>query len=529
MNRTKESLDRRIMFGALAVVVLAFAVSVAYRYRFLIEDDLVGIHQFLLMHSTIIAENWHRSGFFNAHGLLYWYAKSIEYPGPLFQQVYTSFPAGGFILPYFVSWLFKLEVTPWLFQVYALLNQFFIGLTVFAIARQLTTPIAARPIVRAVFCVMPACSIFFAPGYLWHFGSTWFAEQAGVLPFVVAVFGDVLAIQSPQDSANHRRARLLAFAAVLFGTYCDPAFFLEVSIFRFIVKLGLQYNKKTRGFWRLGLECFVPFVLAVTVHLVQVFSLFGFERLVELVRHASDHINPTDRPITFGMLLLEYARQHFYLAYGRFRYLLPLIVLLTLASIIGRRSTKERRLTAIMLLGPPLLHILVWRRHTLAHNFNTVRLDPFVALASFCVVPLFIGEVLKKQTRLTLIAVMTSLFFIANAWQWKTIYRNVFISVVTQHKKPDVVERAKLIGKKFGYQDVLMSPDFRIHALHEMALIVYSKRTVHDVSSVSEMAALAKRYPTARPVVLSTQHTRVMGCKDVIKLSNELYYCYPKL
>lgn len=530
MNSAEKSNDRKITVGAIAVIALAFAASVAYRYRFLADENLVGIHQFLLSHSTVIAENWHRSGFFGAHGLLYWYAKSMEYATPLSQNVYPSFPAGGFVLPYFISWIFSIEITPWLFQVYALLNQFLIGVTIFVIARQLTATMVSRPFERAVFCVLPAITVFFTSGYMWHFGSTWFGEQAGVLPFILTVLGDVLAVRASEteNKVEYRRARLFSFAAVMFGTYCDPAFFIGISIVRFVLKTAIR-TEKQRGIWSILAECFVPFAIAVGLHFFQVLSLFGVERLVALVRHAFEHISPSDRPITLGMLFHEYAVQHLYLAYGRFRYFLPLVIFLTLLSIAMRQQPRERRVALIMLLGPPLLHVLVWRKHALVHNFNTVRFDPFVAIATFCIVPLYLYEILKKRTSLTRLAVFGTLFLVLNIWQWKVVYRSAFIAVVDTHKKPQLVERAKLIGKNFGEKDLLMSPDFTIHAHNDINLMVYSKRVVHMTESRSEMIAKIKQYPQARPVILSTQSRQIMGCNEVNKLSEDLYYCFPKL
>lgn len=517
--------DRRALQAGFLLLLLVFAVSVFYRYPVLIDDTLNRVHQYLLAHSTLIASNWQRAGFFNLHGLATWNVYSIETSTPELMKVYSSFPAGAFVLPYFVSWLLQLEVTPRTFQVYALLNQLLIALTVFGLARQLTSTIANRVIERLVLCLLPAFAILFAPGYMWHFGSTWFGEQAGVLPFVAVVYFDVLGLK------GNKHARWWAFAVVLFGTYCDPAFFLEVSFVRFLLKF-FERKKSTSfkdSFFSSGVEAFAPFAIAVFLHLSQLVTLYGAQRLWDFVVHALDHIKPpADRPITLKMLWMAYTTDYLHMAYGRLRYFLPLIIAGLVAIFFLRPALRERRFVFLSLLAAPFLHLLVWKTHARHHSFNTVRFDAFVALMTFMMVPLVLSESLKKVTRLRLIVALSAILLVLAARHWKGVYRDVFVASRVVDYPEDSVPRAKLINKTFGFEHLLFSSDFWIDDFHELTLVAHSKKAVYQIKALENTQDPIKQNPKAIPVLLFTQKNRDHGCSNVKVLSDSLYYCFLK-
>ena len=467
---------------AFLVLSACFALSLWLRWPELTEPVLGQAgHQLLLAHSAVIAQNWAHEGFFTLHGLAFWTSASAELPTWAARMPYTSFPGGAFALPALATALFKPASAIGIVRTYGVANQFFCALTVASISGTLLKR-------RGLWPLLPGIALLFTPGWSWHFPNSWFSETATILPFLLLARCDI---------AGRRGWTTTALTAAM--AYCDLSFAAEVTAWRIL----LGYARP----WAI-----IPVITVGAAHLAAMATLLGATSVTGLFLHAVDHTGTTGgQPEASVFDFIRRIKGYMDAAFG----VILWVFAGALALILRRSSHRHRPLlrALALLILPGVGHLLLFRHHAWAHNFNTLRLDAGLMVLLFVALPVVMGW----GRRFTALA---SVALVIMALHWQGLYKSLFTPGPPGPAAIRMTLAAQEIGRTFGPDTVLFSDDLPIPLGPDgLILSVYSRKTTYPL----------KYWRTAKKAALIFADGHAPPeCVERTRLTEGFAYCYSR-
>ena len=459
-------------------------------------------HDWLTASSVIFTDNWFREGIWNLRFGMYEEPKSPELSTQISRDPYISYPPGSVLPVFAISLLSNHEPTAGLVMSYDLLNHLLVTLVLSLTVFFFLNSLKLKPVFAAAFALVPIALVQLLPSPFYYFQNSFFSDQAVILPFVLAVFLEVLRA----DAAGRRRRTIDILLGLVFfyGAFTDwlfvfvfIAFFLKRLLAREIMlRPWRRFLRGSFGFAAGFLSGIALFFIHLTV---MMWSNLGwaFENLYHkyFVRSGIDY----DPGFRGRRYYLNVILGHIQQGYGWFGELLVLFSILFVATVgvyifikaAGKGVSREvRRIAqlAFITVTPCAMQMTVFLEHSAVHSFSALKLAVPLAIVPFVCFPVLLAVLLrdlvpKLDLSRTLpfvapAAVATALLYaVANHGGYRQFFAHQndywynIVAVTKRHDAPD---------------DVVFSPDMEI-PYHPPQPVALSMKRVYLVSSVEQI------------------------------------------
>lgn len=394
-----------------SVLVILTATACLFAYTVKIRSPWFGAlalshHQYQTADTLKNAKSWYREGPWNLLFANFYNPGSIEFPTLASRDYYATYPPGCIVAIYLAGLISGHEPAVSTAMAYNLANHFFIALflslTVFVFLRQL----GLGPWVCLGFSLVPVLLELLLPGPIYWHQSTFFADEAILLPFVLFVFLEVA-----RYSVKERRwldALDLLQAAVMFYGFLTDWLFFFVALVVFCKRLvesgfgpGLsRFLARSIRFWSGG-------VLAMSLYAVQVYLLGGFSQVMTKFLRRSSFLSgevPLDlHPAQKFSVFDVFWGHHIPYSFGKPAAVLLLAnlgLLLLIVGILayryrvkGQEATVRIRRTAwliAMFLVPCFMQVYFLKQHTLIHLFSALKFSLPLAVVPLVLTPVLL-------------------------------------------------------------------------------------------------------------------------------------------
>jgi hypothetical protein len=479
-------------------VVLLFAHTVRARAPWFgkLSD---GRMFWLTAHTWRVLENWWEEGALSSRFLLYDNPRSVEHRSRADRVPYVSYPPGAMLPPFALARITGIRPSPSLIMAYDLANHLAIALLLAALGFAAARSSGIEPRLAALAGASPAAVVLLAPGPMYWFQNVYFADQAVILPFVLAL---VLEWARGSGGRAGRLAARLSPWVVLWGCLVDYLFvFVTLALFvgRWLAgEHGLRPAARLRATLR--------FWLAPAAAL----ALFGLHLAASgearsLVGRALWRAGPATRAADGG----EAHPLLFWLPAARFQYGASGVALLVASAlalaglaIAARRradATPAERRGAARLLGlaalalaPCLAQLYALRQHSAIHDFSVLKLVVPLALLPFVVLPLAVLERLRARRpaaagrRAGLVVLATTAAAATYLGAVHPGFAALFPPSGVGHAKA-----AALLRRECGYRDIVFSPHLEIDR-YPPQLLALSRERVYRVAGPRDLRRRAR-------------------------------------
>lgn len=518
--------------GTLLCILLLFSITlIIFQYTVEIREpwfgELSGVepsnghHQWLTGSTVEFTKNWYNEGPVNLEFLMLQNPSSVEFPTLSSRDPYLSYPPGVVIPIYVISELTKQEPTPALVMGYNLLNHFliafFLSLIIFFFLRK---HLKVNLLNSFLFSVIPIFLELLLPAPLYWHQNAFFTDQAVILPFVFYIFleviRDILKDSTIENRRNLRIVNILQNITLFYGFLTDWLFvFIGLTIYikrildksiplsreMFLNRNFFVFIKESVKYW------FVP-LLVLFLFAVQVTAIGGSGQVISkalfrtgMSSSGASYLND-GLSIFMGYIIEGYGR----IAVGLIVASLTFFVLIGLYLALGR-FRKHENLNKIkkviclmgMLLVPCILQVLVFRNHSVIHDFSVLKFSIPLATIPFVLLPITIAllfenplknllnklKPLRRFNKYNLILLMVFLIVFITASPY-------MISEFPHYKGmfPPANNTFEVIGTSLqentGYNDVVFSPDFQIPENPPQQLS-YSMKRVYQINSMNNI------------------------------------------
>lgn len=466
-------------------------------------------HQILTAETLKFTQNWYREGPVTLKFAMLENPKSIEFPTLASRNPYTSYLPGAIIPIYIISKLQGNEPTPSLIMKYNLINHFliafFLSLIIFFFLRQ----IKIDYINSFLFSTLPIFLELLLPAPLYWHQNVFFSDQAVILPFVLFIFLEV--IRSAATDKKLKVINIFQYFIMFYGVLTDW-FFVFVVFTVYIKRIFegemfkgsiLTFLKKSFTYWAIPL-------IVVLLYIIQLFSLGTVRQTIDKLflrsGTSADGINYTD---IFYNRVLEFM----YSGYGEIitlalfvSMLIILIYFVTFFILRIRVDKNIKKITAIIgiLLVPCLIQLLIFKNHTIMHEFSVLKLSIPLTTIPLVLVPIFLFFIFMgpyddkkyilrfKDHCMKFNYILFMVFLIAAAL--------TSISILSEHNNyqkffstssNNYEELGNSIQKNTQYNDIVFSPYLEIVGYSQYGCsqieLAYSMKEVYRMSSLNDI------------------------------------------
>ena len=466
-------------------------------------------HQILTAETLKFTENWYREGPVNLRFAMLENPKSIEFPTLSSRTPYTSYLPGAIVPIYLISKLKGHDPTPSMIMKYNLINHFliafFLSLLIFFFLRQLNVDY----INSFLFATLPIFLELLLPGPLYWHQNVFFSDQAVILPFVLFIFLEVIRQRATDKILMF--INIFQYFLMFYGILTDW-FFVFVIFVVYIKRIFegeisrvsiLNFLKNSLVYWA------VP-VTTVYLYILQLLLLGTFNQTVTnvLVRTGIS----ADR-IDYTHIFLNRIIELMYQGYGEIitiALFISAVIFLRyfIAFYVLKLKTDELKriiwLIALLLL-PCLIQLIVFKNHTIWHEFSVLKLSIPLATIPFVLIPILLFFIFMNPNKNV---PYLSLRFKEHILKFNYVLFIVFIiaaaftsvSVLSEHNEyqkffstdsNNYHELGNSIQKNTHYNDIVFSPNLEItgYSAYGCSVIelAYSMKEVYKISSLNNI------------------------------------------
>jgi hypothetical protein len=515
LNEKTKVLLCIILLFSITLVIFQYTVSIREPWFGELSD---GHHQWLTGSTLEFTENWYNEGPVNLDFAMIQNPASIEFPTLLSRDPYLSYPPGTIIPIYFASEIIGHKPTVGLIMDYNLFNHFliafFLALIIFFFLRYLKYDILNS----FLFSIIPIMLELLLPAPLYWHQNAFFSDQAIILPFVVYIFLEVLRdrFRNLPKNRNIHILNILQNIVLFYGFLTDWLFvFIGLTVYikrivdgEIVLSREMFFNKRINLFIKESIKYWFTPLLALFLFVVQIFAVGSFNSVLSksLFRMG---VTPTGETylnngmnLFIGNITLNYG----HVAVGLIAASLTFFILTSIYLIFGRFKAHKnifkikRTLYLIgMLLIPCILQVLVFRNHSVIHDFSVLKFSIPLATIPFVLLPIMIFLFFEKSIdkKLKNINVLNKFNGINRGLL--ALFLIVFVAasfyIVNEHSDYKIMFTApngtyEVIGTSLeentGYNDVVFSPDFEISENPPQQL-AYSMKRVYQVNSTEDI------------------------------------------
>ncbi len=396
--------------SAAAVLALMLCAAGAFAYSVYVRSPWFGTspvcpETWLTSDTVLFTRNWYREGPWNLRFALVHEPLSIETPTLESREIYTSYPPGGMFAIYAVSRILRHEPTLNMLMACNLGAQYLITvllcLMLYLHLRRIDYPYVDAFILSLV----PVPIMLFLPSPAYHFQMSYFHDLAGLPPFVLIVFLELLrdGYASPSTRKWMGAAQgMVAFYGVL-TDWLVPLVLVCVYLKRFMRgQLAdwpeVSVRSGARQFLGRSLVFWLPGVLALALFALQLqhFDKFGalaakFQERTGMKAGTFLSLELSNRFWT-GHMIRGYGRLGRSLVIASMAGMAALPVLMGLRRLLRCRRNAALGETAaliFMLLAPCVLQVYFLKQHSahIFHFFSSVKFCVVLATVPFVLLP----------------------------------------------------------------------------------------------------------------------------------------------
>ena len=465
-----------------------------------------GLHVWLSASTLKFAKNWYREGPLNLRFGLFENPASIEFPDLSSREPYLSYPPGSVIPIYLLSVITGNEPSIPLIMDYNLSNHFliafFLALMIFIFLRQIKVDLVNS----FLFAIIPILLELLLPAPLYWHQNVFFSDQAVILPFVLYIFLEVI-----QDGLKDRYMHFFCILQnlVLFYGFLTDWLFIFIAGTVYIKRIfegKIKVSRNISHFFKESFKFWLAPIIAVIIYLYQLYSFSGFSKVLNRVIFRTGISNDGQNiPSGYGPFL-----HHFIEGYGDFGYyalvfalvILIILVLFILSEKVLKKNIdfKIKRICTLMaiLLIPCILQVLVFRNHSLLHDFSVLKFSVPLATIPFVLAPISLYLILKSyinihsikvnlrknlKADLGLLLIFILMFTVSGVYLVNEHhnYKNFF-------KEGDGYYElvGNSIQKNTNFSDIVFSPNFDIPYNPPQKLSLSMKR-VYKINSIEDI------------------------------------------
>lgn len=429
-------------------------------------------------------QNWHEESARALKFGMFEHPRSVESTTPEERMPYVAHPPGALLPIYGLALVLDWAPSHALVMGFNLALHLAIALVLGWTAGAVLRRRERLPVVTACYMLIPSAIYLLAPGLLYWHQSTYFADQAVLLPVALVAFLDVL---RGQVRWRWRRWVDAALAVTLFAGLFTDWLMAFVGAALWVKRIyTLRRPLRRSDIVQESLLIGMPLTLAVGLFVGQLVSLGQVDLLIERLLNRSglgdaepSYLRELWRTFVPGKLMQA---------------TWPLATLLAALPVLGflyRRSGLPANLRPVMrsvfglawlLLAPCFLWLLVFSEHAQSHQFSAQKFWLPVALLSFSLVPYVLLEALPRglRRRLVLLPLVPIVGALAFLYTTHPTYQEWFES------SHPVFEITQTGPGEVANDEVVFSPDTQIlgdppAALAESTRPIYEAATPFDV------------------------------------------------
>lgn len=489
----KHSIDKKIILACLGIILVS---STIFIYTVLIRHEWFGNytendHEWLTGSTLKFSGNWYREGPWNIKFGMLENPRSPEFTNLWSRGYYISYPPGAVVPVYLLSVLINKEPSVSLVMAYNLLNHLLIsiilGLTVFFFIRSLKLDLY----IAFFFSLAPVLLQLLMPEPMYFHQNSFFADQAVILPFVLVIFIEVM-----RDNFEGKKRRYLDIlqALVFFSGILTEWLFIFVIAFIYIKRLisgEFPFDRKA-GLIKQSLVYFTAPGIAILLFLLQILWIFdanigkaieGYANLFR-VRVGVGAVNETSTgaylEMISGHISNGYGRPGFWLISASALFVIAGTAYLLGAKIFSKAIQPEIRkiiLLALIIVGPCLTQIYLFKNHSAVHSFSVLKLSVVLSMVPFVLLPLFLAFLITKFVNVNTQKIMEIMlvpvlvvfgFYVVNTHPQ---FRDFF-----DQNDPRNYDFAAAVKRNTNANDVVFSPDMEIPENAPQQLSISMKR-----------------------------------------------------
>lgn len=494
--------DIRIIIGAvlLAVVTVMFAASVNMRSEY---KDYVSLdhHHHLTATSVVFTNFWLDDGIVHDHFAMMANPDSVEFSDLKDRSFYDSYPSGCIVPLYLLAKLSgKDEITFGFVQRWDLFNQYAVTLLLAFLVYLLFLRIKTNPYVAFIAAIIPAVVNLFMPGPFYFFHSVYFADQAVILPFVLAVFLEFL--RTSYENPKMRKVVDILEAVVIFAGTITDYLFLCVLVVVYAKRLILgEISLKSFGGWlKDSLKFAAPAIIAAALFVLQL-AVNGPVRIINMFLFRTGVNDTSGWTAAFSRV---FWKDYIVSAYGSnadiiIKFSLAVVVLMTIAYfIIKKRKKIENKsialllATALMIILPCFMQVYLLKNHSAIHDFSTLKFSVVMSVVPYVVIPAAVIEFVRllKGGKLpyTLVHGVAAVVFAASVCVFTGVTHAKNAESYFPEISNEVVTVGNFIRENTGYNDVIFSDNYEIFDANDYpAKLAFAKKRIYKTEKISDI------------------------------------------
>lgn len=503
----KHIKDTRIIAAAVlfAVVTVMFAASVNMRSEY---KDYVSLdhHNHLTATSVVFTNFWLDDGIFHDRFAMMANPDSVEFSDLKDRSFYDSYPPGCIVPLYIMAKLSgKNEISFGFVQRWDLFNQYAVTLLLAFLVYLLFLRLKTNPYIAFAAAIIPAAVNLFMPGPFYFFHSVYFADQAVILLFVLAVFLEFLRF----DCKNPKMLRALdiAGAVVIFAGILTDYLFLCVIAVIYVKRLALrEISLKSFGGWlKDSLKFAAPAIIAAALFVLQL-AVNGPVRIINMFFFRTGVNDTSGWTEHFERV---FWKEHIVSAYGSnadiiIKLSLVIVALMAAAYFIIKKMRKTENKNIVLLLSsaaviilPCFMQVYLLKNHSAIHDFSTLKFSVVMSVVPYVIIPAAVIEFarLLKGGKLpyTLIHGIAAVVFAASVCVFTGVTHAKNAQSYFPEPSEEVVKVGKFIRENTDYNDVVFSDNYEIFDANDYpARLALAKKRIYKTEKISDIYAKVK-------------------------------------
>lgn len=512
-----------LILFSLTLVVFSYSVEIREPwYGELSQDN----HQWLTGSTILFSKNWYQEGPSKLGFAMLCNPASIEFTNLSSRDPYMSYLPGCLIPIYIMGVLTGTEPNVSMVMSYNLCNHFCIAfllsIMIFVFLRQ----IKIDYLNSILFAIIPIFLELLLPGPLYWHQNVFFADQAVILPFVLYIFLEVI-----QDGLKGKYEKVLCILQniiLFYGIFTDWLFvFIALTVYlKRIIEEKIKFNRNIKLFFKESFKFWLIPVLAFIFYITQILFFNQLQDIINIFFLRSGFSEKGSQYIMMGPSIL---RDHIVFGYGEigayalcftFVIVAALLWFISFEKILKNDvDLKIKRIGTLMaiLLIPCMLQVLIFRNHSIVHNFSVLKFAVSLATIPFVLGPISIYLILKSRIKIPDIRLGLSkkskidfnllLIFLV-------VFAAVSFYLVDEHldytyRFPKNNHNYSVLGdsiqRNTQYSDIVFSPDFEISEIPPQQLS-YSMKRVYKINSIGDIGGYTKGISGYHIVVMFIDH-----------------------
>jgi hypothetical protein len=510
----------------LICILLLFSITlVIFQYSVEIREPWFGElssdhHQWLTGSTIEYSKNWYFEGPLTLKFTMLDNPKSVEFPMLSSREPYLSYPPGAIIPIYIISEVVRHPPTPAMVMSYNLLNHFLIAfflslIIFFFLRRQLRFDLLNS----FLFSVIPIILELLLPAPLYWHQNVFFTDQAVILPFTVYIFLEVLLDGFKSTVKNKSKIKVLKVLQniIFFYGFLTDWLFVFIGLTVYIKRViegsiplsrEMFLNRRLSVFIKESIKYWFAPLIVVFLFVIQVLSLGETGKVVSKALFRAGMSSSGASYLNHGLnIFVGYITDGYgHIAVGLIAASLAFFILTLLYLSLGRFK-KHENLDKIkktvyligMLLIPCIIQVLVFRNHSVIHDFSTLKFSIPLVTVPFVLLPIMIFLFFEKPLKNALNKLKPLEKFNKSNLSLLILFLLVFAaaSFYTINEFPHYKEMFptsnntfELVGTSLqentGYNDIVFSPDFQILEVPPQQLS-YSMKRVYQIDSMNDI------------------------------------------